>query len=234
MLWLKAWLETRWRIVFVLFMSALFFGTVLAIPRNQPTGDPQRLLTVPLAMIALLSLIAAISLAGSGIQTGSARPGASEKGAEGSTLFTLSLPVTRARLFAVRTVTGMLETAALVSLFAAAILRVLPSLAVNAHDALGYFAVLVAASVTVYAISTCLATFLDEGWRFRSSVMALAVLFVLVSTKRLPPSMDIFRPLAGASPLITHQIPWATIMAACVLAALLLAAALRIIQKRDY
>jgi len=41
----------------------------------------------------------------------------------------------------------------------------------NAQDALGYFAVVVSASLAIYAISACLSTFCDDGWRFRLTAL---------------------------------------------------------------
>lgn len=238
MLWLKAWLETRWRVVWALVMGALFFGVFLVAgahaSASHPIRQPVKISAALLGLTGFLSFLAAIMIAGSGVETATTRPGGSEKGGAGSTLFTLSLPVTRARLFAVRTVTGMLETLALLVLFAVAAGLLLASLGVNAHDALGAFAEIVTCSFTVYAVSACLATFCDEGWRYRVSAIALVALFMLANTDPLPRSIDIFRPLAAASPLITHQIPWVPIVSACVLAVLFLAAALAIVQRRDY
>ncbi|MGH8228624.1 MAG: hypothetical protein ACREU3_12110 [Steroidobacteraceae bacterium] len=240
MLWLKAWLETRWRVVWALVMGALVFGAFLVsgahaaahAPATHPMNLPETVSTALLGLTGVVSFFAAIMLAGSGVETTTTRPGGSEKGGAGSTLFTLSLPVTRARLFAVRTVTGILETLVLLTLFAVVEGLLFSSLGVNAHDALGAFAEIVACNFTVYAISACLATFCDEGWRFRVSAIVLAVLVTFVSltasTDRLP------RSLAAASPFITHQVPWVLIVSACVLAALFLAAALAIVQRRDY
>jgi hypothetical protein len=235
MLWMKAWMETRWKAVWLLFVGALLYGFLLAKAGRAPASDPKTLLTALLAPIALVfSLIITIFLAGTGIETASTRPGESAKGGEGSKLFTLSLPITRARLFWVRTVTGMLETGALLSLFAVAAWLLLPPPAGNAEDALGSFAVMVSFSMAVYAISACLSTFCDEGWRIRLSGLAVAGIFALSASHRLPRAIDIFRSLGVASPLITHQTPWATIIATGVLAVLFLAAAVTIIRKRDY
>ncbi len=233
MLWLKGWLETRWRIAWALFFGVLI-GVLLAAPGHAQTHNPQRLSAGLLGTFGFLSFLVTITLAGSGIQTVSTRPGASEKGMEGSMMFTLSLPVTRARLFAMRTVTGMLESVALVSLFAVAAWLLARPLAVNAHDALACFTEVVACSLAVYGISACLSTFCEESWRFRVSMLALLALYFMASHDPLPQSIDIFRPLAAASPLITHQIPWDAIVSASVLAVLFLAAGLTIIQKRDY
>ncbi len=232
MLWLKAWLETRWKFVWLLLIGVLLLG-VLETTRNVHSGDPQRLLLAPLAMSTFLAFIATVMLAGSGIQTASTRPGASQKGDEGSMLFTLSLPVTRTRLFVVRTVTGVLETAAFLMLVAAVVWLVAP-VAVSVHDLLGYLAVIGGCSLAIYAMSACLSTFCDEGWRLRGSTLAFLAFYVLSAANALPRSINFFVPLVSASPLITHQIPWKPVVAACTLALAFLAAAMTIIEKRDY
>ena len=242
MLWLKGWLETRWRMAFVLFVSVFLLSVPLQILRDAPVAVRPRLLPTLLgSMGLLLACITAISLAGSGIQTALTRPGRSEKSGEESTVFTLSLPVTRARLFAVRTLIGVLETVALLTLFAVIVWLFVPAILVNAGGGLGCFAAIVACSLAAYAISACLSTFCDEGWRFRLSVLIMLVLFFLgagaqrqglARSAALPPSIDIFRLVAV--PLSTRQIPWVTIIAACGVAVLSLAAAVTIIQRRDY
>ncbi|MGH8141529.1 MAG: hypothetical protein ACREU2_03270 [Steroidobacteraceae bacterium] len=241
MLWLKGWQETRWRMAFVLFLSVFFLTIALGTLRNAPVAVRPRLIPTLLGGMGLfLSFVTAISLAGSGIQTVLTRPGRSEKSGDESTLFTLSLPVTRARLFAVRTIIGMLETIALLTLFAVVVWLFAPPGLVNIGGGLGIFAAMVACSLAAYAISACLSTFCDEGWRFRLSVLIVMVLFFLATgqgrglakSARLPSSIDIFRLVAA--PLSTHQIPWVTVVAACVVAFLFLAAAVTIIQRRDY
>lgn len=229
MLWLKAWLETRWRIVFMLCMGLFVLGLPLEISRTARST-----LMLMGSMDAFLALFAAITLAGSGVHTVSTRPGGSEKMGDDSTLFTLSLPVTRAWLFVVRTVTGVFGMVALLTLFAVVTWLFVRPLAVDVHDALGYLAVILSCSLTVYGMSALLSTFCDEGWRYRISAIAVAAPFVLSTGGKLPPSIDIFKPLAVTSPLVTHQIPWETVVIACVLAFLFLGAALTVIQRRDY
>lgn len=233
MLWLKAWLETRWKLVWMGFMGVMLFGFPLESLGGARTHHPQQFQLLLLRVVVFLCFITAITLAGSGIQTASLRPG-SDKGGEGSTSFTLSLPVARARLFAVRTVTGVLEMAALLTLFGFVIWLLAPNLATNSEVALGYFAVIFSFSLAVYAISACLSTFCDEGWRFRGSGLVVVVLFMLGTAGKLPRSINLFRGIGGASPLVAQQAPWATIVTGCVLALLFLVAALLIIQRRDY
>jgi hypothetical protein len=234
MLWLKAWLETRWKVLWMLLIGAFLGGMVLVENRSAPRGHPQALLMGLLTISAFFSFLMTIMLAGSGIDTCSTRPGESAKGSEGSTLFTMSLPVTRARLFYVRTVTGVIETVGLLVVLAVAEWVFLRSIFVSAHDALGTFAVIVSVTMALYGMSACLSTFCDEGWRIRGSAIVFIGLWILSAAGKFPRSINIFVPLTSSSPAVTHQIPWTTIVSAGVLAVLSLAAALTIIQKRDY
>lgn len=230
--WLKSWLETRWKMASMVLMGVLLFGFLIEALGGVRIHHPQQFLFVLLRLGTFLCFITAITLAGSGIQTASPRPG-SDKGSEGSTLFTLSLPVTRTRLYAVRTVTGVLEMMALLTLFGFVIWLLVPRPANQV--ALGYFAVIVASSLAVYAISACLSTFCDEGWRFRGSGLVVAALFMLSTAGRLPRSINIFGGIGDVtSRLVTPQTHWDAVATACVLALLFFGAALLIIQRRDY
>jgi hypothetical protein len=69
------------------------------------------------------------------------------------------------------------------------------------------------------------------GWL---SAIVLMVPWVLSAGNTLPRSLNIFRPLGRGSPLITHQIPWTTIASGGILAALLLAITVMIIERQEY
>jgi len=245
MLWLKAWLETRWRIVLASFMGVLLWGTPLLVITNGPARDSQRILPILRLTMGnsgvLWALIMPIMLAGSGIRTCLARPFTFEKGGDESTPFTLSLPVTRTRLFAVRSVAGILETVALLMLFTFGVWVLLPEFTVSAHDDLRYLVGIGSWSLAAYAIAACLSLFAENGGQFRAGVLGLVVLFMLsfngqlpghARLRLLPQSIDIFRDLVA--PLVTHQIPWGAIIVAWGLTIISFAAALSLIQKRDY
>lgn len=235
MLWLKAWLETRWRLLFMLLMAALLLALPVEVSGNARAAHSQHLIVILLQLSAFVSIFGAIMLAGNGVETASPRPGPSGHGNERSTLFTLSLPVTRTRLFAVRTIIGVLETIVLLVLLGALVRWLLiPQHALNAHQTFAYFVVLICGASIAYAISAFLSTFCDEGWRFRGSGLVVMVLFMLAVAGKLPRSINIFRAFAAASTLATYQILWETIAAALILAFLFLAAALMIIQRREY
>jgi hypothetical protein len=59
-------------------------------------------------------------------------------------------------------------------------------------------------------------------------------LWVLLSRPFLPPSLNIFRAMGQSSPLFTHTIPWASMGIALGAAAILLLAALKVVQTREY
>lgn len=233
MLWLKSWLETRWKMAWMVLMGVLLFGVFFGPTGGARNHHTQQFMFVLLRLCLFLCFLTAITLSGSGIQTASPRPG-SEKGGEGSTLFTLSLPVTRTLLFAVRSITGVLEMVALCILFSSAVWLLVPRLAMNSYFGLGYLSVVVSSSLAVYAISAFLSTFCDEGWRFRVSGLTVAALFVLATAGELPQPIDIFRVIGLTSSLVAQQVPWLAIGTVCILALLFFAAALLIIQRRDY
>ena len=228
MLWLKIWLETRWQVAFMIVLGAIPLLGAATI-RNAPTD------VRALAVTSFVWIIVPIILAGSGIDTASGAPLDWTRGAEGSTPFTLSLPVTRSRLFAMRTIAGILETILLLALYLIVTSwLLLPSPGPSLADALRHLAAAGACSLAVYCLSACLSTFIQESWRIRASMLAIALLFVLASMRSLPPWADIFRPFVLQSPLLTHQMPWATIGVAVGLSALFLFGGLKIAQLRDY
>jgi len=233
-LWLKAWFETRWRLLFMLLIGVLILALFVEVLGSARAAHPQQAFSMLLRLTVLLSLTGTIMLAGSGIETASPRPGPADKGSERSSLFTLSLPVTRTRLFAVRTVSGVLESIVLVVLLGVVAWLLMPRHAVNAYETVAYLPAILSSSLAAYAISACLSTFCDEGWRIRGSGLVVVVLFMLAAAGKLPRSINIFRGIGATSRLVAPQIPWMTIATACILALLFFGAALTIIQRRDY
>ena len=99
MLWYKAWLETRWRMLMplVLMLFVLFTGH----GKGQLAPGPKSVLV----LLPFWWLILPLMIAGSGIDTEA--PFRVLKGVQGSTAFILSLPLSRFRLFMARLVFGM-------------------------------------------------------------------------------------------------------------------------------
>src|SRR5882724_8135331 len=104
MLWMKGWYETRMRLL-LLVAATLVISALASDP--TPAAAAQGLGATTLFGA---SVMAAVMLAGAGIKTqpGGFRP---SKGLHGSMYYTLSLPVTRSRLFSVRVSLGLAETA---------------------------------------------------------------------------------------------------------------------------
>src|SRR5215475_9634998 len=98
MLWMKGWYETRNR-----FLLVLVGTLILAAVAWSDSADHANLSSETLEATTLVagSVFASIMLAGAGIKTqlGGFRP---SKGLHSSMYYTLSLPVTRTRLFGVR------------------------------------------------------------------------------------------------------------------------------------
>src|SRR5260370_35154609 len=112
MLWMKGWYETRIRLL-LLVAATLVMSSVASDSATANANISAQGLEATTLIGA--SVLAAIMLAGAGIKTqpGAFRP---SKGLHGSMYYTLSLPVTRIRLFRVRFSFGLATTAALTGL----------------------------------------------------------------------------------------------------------------------
>src|SRR5262245_41509538 len=102
MLWMKYWMETRWRL-----LSAVgVFVLLVFVLRSQQLGAQPSTRGV-VGFFAFVYVMQAVTLAGTGIKTQA--PFQMGKGLHGSMHFTLSLPVSRLHLLATRATVGLLE-----------------------------------------------------------------------------------------------------------------------------
>src|SRR5262249_50279998 len=109
MLWYKNWLETRGRILFLL--AFILFPVALRMATSRPANPTALAEQRSMAFLAFYWAVPTIMLAGAGVKT---QPGAAAtRGLHGSMYFTLTLPVSRLRLLAVRAGLGWLETTAI-------------------------------------------------------------------------------------------------------------------------
>jgi hypothetical protein len=235
MLWYKGWLETRFRLIFALgFMSfnlAIQYSRLSVPQASVAKGAVLGLLTLSIPFLVVM--ISAV-LAGAGIAT---QPSLMvTKGLHGSTLFTLSMPVSRIRLLAVRASVGWLEAAAVIGVICCEIWFVSPLLRtmVTVAEMFQYAGTLIACASAVYFLAVVLATFLDDQWRAWGTMIAAAALWWLSAHTRMPAFADIFRAMGKDSPLIAHTMPWTTIAFSLSLAAVLFFTALKIAQTREY
>lgn len=230
MLWYKGWLETQFKLLLSVCMLAaflIFFGVTKAPPQAKPVAG--LILFTKSQLVILFTW-----LAGAGIIT---QPSfQATKGLHGSTLFTLSLPVSRFRLLAVRAGLGFVEVSVLIAGMCCGLWRVLPGLkgAVTGGEIIEYAVTLIVSASTFYFVSVLLATFLDDVWRMWGSMIVYAALWGLSSWITLPAAVDIFRAIGDGSPLIAHAMPWSPMAFSLGLSAILFFAALKIAQAREY
>ena len=116
-----------------------------------------------------------ILLAGAGINTQPAFQ--ATKGLHGSTLFTLSLPVSRFRLLAVRASLGWFEMAVALGAWNCGVWFLFPILraATSGLEVFEYAGTLVVCASGLYSISLLLATFLDDLWQLYGSMLAWSI-----------------------------------------------------------
>lgn len=235
MLWYKAWLETRFRLLF----SLVVMGLLLVFTYSIRTAAPAPGARIPVFGIVLFSIpsfvvVICAMLAGAGISTQPSLQ--ATKGLHGSTLFTLSLPASRLRLLAVRAGFGWLEMAGAIGTlccgmwFASSQLRG----AVTVGEMFEYAETLIACASALYFLSVMMATFLDDQWRVWGTMLSAAALWWLSTHTPLPASMNIFRAMGEGSPLVAHTMPWLAMTFSLGLATILFFAAFKVVQHREY
>jgi hypothetical protein len=234
MFWYKGWLETKFKLLLMLgcmgfYLIVLYLMRTIAAP---PGARPAALFGLTATTMAALLYT---WLAGAGINT---QPSfQATKGLDGSTLFTLSLPVSRLHLLAVRASIGRLEMAGAIGAWCFGCWLVLPVVrgSVSAVDMLEYVVTLIVCASSLYFVSVLLATFLDDQWRMWITLMASGALWMLCSFVRIPASVNIVRAITGeSSPLVAHAMPWMTMLFSLGLAAVSFLAARKIVRLREY
>jgi len=229
MLWKKGWYETRTRLLYVLAVVVVI--TVLAMdPAPAAAGSG------PLVGATMIpAMLAALLLAGAGVKTqlgGLQR----SKGLHGSMYYTLSLPVTRTRLFNVRVSLGLAETAVIQVLTWSALWLVQPAIRANPapsdmfkHGVAAFFCV-----TAVYSLGVFFAAFLDDVYQHWATIFTVVGTIVILSRVPLPASIDALLVLSLASPLNTHTMPWIAMAVLLGLSGMLLLIALKIVRSLEY
>jgi len=234
MLWYKGWLETRFQAVFALLFAV--FPILLFTLATPHAANPAPQMSVAQAesaagFFALYYSIVPLILAGSGVKAQSTWM---RKAVQGSVYFTLSLPVSRFRLFATRAGLGMLEAVAILTI-APCFLRIAfiePQDHVSHSDLFAFWVTLSVCASAFHFLAVLLSTFLDDQARGWLSMLGLVCLYGLLSKVPLLAPVNIFR--AMVSPLFTHSFPWSSIGVSLGAAAVLGLAAFRVVQTREY
>jgi hypothetical protein len=154
------------------------------------------------------------------------------KGLHGSTYFTLSLPVSRARLFLVRTALGVTEAAVVILVLCAVAWLAFPALSANATeiDALRHAFTVFVWGFGFYGLAVLVSTVLDDVQQVWVTTTAVIVLW-------LPPVrqvLNVFAPVTEASPFITHAVPWTPLAVALAVGTSLLLASLKRVETQDH
>ena len=226
MLWYKAWLETRWRFGFTIGSMMLLWlkGPLLGVA-------PERLWRSLGLESALLYCFAALFLAGAGINSQTTY--AATSGFHGSMLFTLSLPVSRRRLFLVRAGLGAIETCVFAAIMAGSTLFRGPG-ATSALQACQYLTRAIVCTMAVYALSTLLACLLDEMWQFTGACLCLGAFWLLQSKSALASEFSPLRGMSLWSYPATAPMPWAPIVASVAFTGVLLYTSVLVLQRKEF
>jgi hypothetical protein len=234
MLWMKGWLETRSRVIFALAWAASYV-LLMALPNRHAAGS-ENTLPVVLSMLALAWVFVPVWLAGSGIRTQQTFGFGAQKGLHGSTHFTLSLPVSRARLLLVRASLGLLEMVCVLTALTTLVWVMMPGVRAGSTPGewLLYVLTVNVCAAGVYGVTMIAATLVDDVWILPLSAVVIVLLWMLQFFGVLPAWASIYRPMATASPLVAHTVPWAAMAVALATGAVGLLIALRIAQRQEF
>jgi hypothetical protein len=240
MLWYKGWQETRLRLWIALgYMGILlaFYSLRTIAPSllpPPPSGTKPNLGLGLILMMGSFVTVICMWFAGAGI----ASQGKFQflKGLHGSTQYTLSLPVSRLQLLAVRATLGWLEMAGVIGTFCYGAWLVAPVLfqGVTGFEMFEYIVTVIACASAPYFLSVLLATFLDDQWRVGGTMLASLAIGVLPYLIQVPVYADIPRALGEGSLLVAHTMPWPVMAFSLACSAILFFAALKIVQRREY
>jgi hypothetical protein len=232
MLWYKGWLETRVRLLLGVAWMVLLLASVRLAIRTTP-GRPGNAPQAVAALSATFAIAIYSVLAGAGIHSQGGFRAA--KGLDGSTLFTLSLPVSRLRLLSIRASLGWIEMAVMTAVFCAAAWFLLPiGDAITPLQLAEHAGTLVTCLSALYFLAVLLGTFLNDQGRLFGSWFTLGGLWLLSVNVHLPASVDILRAIDTGSPLVANSIPWNTVAFSMGASVVLFAVALYIARRREY
>ena len=236
MLWYKAWLETRSRFLTCLatltIFCAVFVSHAQGLIRPGWTADYNRLLFVTQQFLVIMWILAVVLLGMGGIVR--------EK-AIGTSSLSLSLPVSRARLLAVRVGTGVLEAIALgvapwTIIF---LISFLAGVAILISQVVFYVALLLGGGLTYFAMAVLVSSLLEGEYTAPAVAFAVVLLTAIIFDAWLRP-FNLWRMVTGDfyvdrhTYLLSGHFPWRGMLASMSGAAVMLLASIRVIQRRDF
>jgi ABC-2 type transport system permease protein len=242
MLWYKAWLETRGRFLACLITLTLFCfifvhhaqeiafrGDVLVRPGGP--ADFRRLLFVNQQFLVIMWVLSVVLLGMGGLV---------RERALGVTTFTLSLPVSRVRLFGVRVAMGIFQAAALAVLPWCAVFLASSSagMPIRVSQVSFYIFLLLGGGLSYFAMAILISSFVEGEYTSPAIALGVVLLTAIAFDAWLRP-FSLWRLIAGDLSIDRHTFllspfPWLGISASLAAAALMFLAALHRIQNRDF
>jgi len=254
MLWYKFWLDTRWRfLVGLVLLAGSAFSIALAYPRVLqllplvPSADTGGEIGRRIREIALLSreyrgyvwaqwfhqqptqlgTLFAVLLGTGGLVSPSG----------GGALFTLSLPVSRERLVAVRAAAGLVEFLAIAVVSSLVFPMISPAVGqtYSVSDALVHALCWFSAGAVFYSLALLLSTVFSDIWRplLLACTVAFALAMAELVFRDLAP-YSLFRVMSAESYFRTGSLPWLGVAASAAISAGVLYGAARTFARRDF
>ena len=242
MLWYKAWLETRGRFLACLITLTLFCFIFVhhaqeiafrgdGLSRPGGPADFYRLLYVNQQFLVIMWVVSAVLLGMGGLVR--------EK-AVGVSTFTLSLPVSRARLFGVRVATGIFQAAALAILPWCAVFLASSSagMPIRLSQVSSYILLLLGGGFSYFAMAILVSSFIEGEYTAPAISFGVVLLTAIAFDAWLRP-FSLWRLIAGDLSIDRHtfllsSFPSRGVSASLAAALFMLLLALHRIRRRDF
>ncbi len=251
MLWHKSWLETRWRFLIGLALlicsasaTVFTYPKVLELMPLVPAnagGELGRRIRESAEIASTfrgfvwldwfrqnhsqLATLFAILLGSAGLLSSS-----------GGALFTLSLPVSRRRLLAVRAATGLAELFLLALLPSLLIPILAPAIgqSYGVGSALIHALCLFFAAAVLYNLAFLFSTIFPDAWRPVLFAIAAAMLLAFVDRVLRSSTLNLYRVMSAESYFRHGEVPWIGLVASGAIAAALYSLAVANLARRDF
>ena len=255
MLWYKSWLETRWRFVIGLILLMLSAsGTVLAypevlkllpaLPQIDLDGEIGRRVAESAELAReyrgyvwsqwfLQNMPQQWALLAVLLGTG----GLLSQTSGGGALFTLSLPVTRARLLGTRAATALAELLVLAIVPSLVLPMLSPAIgqSYGVGDALVHGACMFVAGSVFFSLTVLMSTVFSDVWRPPLIVLCGAMALALgEQIFRDLSRFSLFHVMSAEAYFRSGRLPWLGLSASAAVSAAVLYAASRNIARRDF
>ena len=229
MLWYKNWFEIRWGALYIMlvwiglaafFVSLDFLGIKSSVPNLAPNYG----------FVILTACYGFVFLAGSGVETHIM--GLMSVPSARTTVYTLSLPVTRRRLVLTRSAVGLAAVIVANLPFELFVWDFLLEKA-TIYDLTIPFLEVTIFGVCMYCLVTLLSTIIRGGLLIPVAFTVAFVCLVIATGEWAPPALQILT-VAGIPIGTRVPIPWLPMIIYLVVGAIFLFTAIKIVDSRDY